>query len=287
MRNIKFIHNVIVNIDGLIFSTESSDIAVNISEDKDSNVDCSITLYNLNKDSLARVVRSNLPVEVSIEYLSTKTTTSYFLGYTVFGYKNKDKDDEMAIIVCDGGFNIAHTNTSGDNYTTGLPMINYVRDIIKDSELTVNDYPESLNKPHPAGRSVFTKGSLDKQLKDFLGNRYTVKYNSKKLIIIENKIGSYGNGFQIDADSLFDYPRLNINRRSLQKGKTLSYAKTFHVKVIPEIGLKYGQKLMIKGSDVIDEKFYIISSIYYSFDKTEVSCTMQLKEDTGEEDFEE
>lgn len=285
-NEIRFLHNIVVDINGTVFSTEFIDIEVDIKDTEDEPRNCTVNLYMIDYDKHHSILSGGNSCKIYIQYPLLNKMDLYYSGKILYSYPNQVAEDTVFTLFCDDGYVETLNSYTDVSVTSGVPMLETVNKMLKEANAKLGEYPESLKNNHPSNKSQFIKGDISTQLSRYLGSNYVVTYKDNIISIFERN-SSLGHRTIITTEDLFETPRKQVGYESRERKENKTKNNTvlklqYFIKSIPNPNFSLGKQIKVIGSKYIEEKFYSISQCSFSLNKNEVSCSMELSE-IGEE----
>ncbi len=273
-----FIYDIVVEVNSVTFTTKELDIDVQIQDSEDDPRNCNINIYNLNLDKHRDVFTRNSKISVAIIYNTIKKTEVFFNGVIKWSFDNREGDDVVLSIYADDGYVEALNSPVSVKTASSSTMLSVVKDMTKNSKVTLKEYPPSLDQVHVAKKSQFIVGDLDTELNKFLGKKYISVYKNNELYIYE-RYSSLDYNLVVGSNMLYETPRKQMSYESTEKKDTI--LKEYDVVLFPVSNISRGKSIKITGSKYIDEIFFSINACSFSFSKTRISCQLKLVEKQG------
>lgn len=269
-----FIYDIIVQVGDRLISTEFIDIEVSITDNEESGRICNVTFYNLKRDTISFLKETDSQIKVSILYNTTQLLEDYFFGKIQFVNDNREGADMVTICTCQDGIIDAINSPVSVSARSGTTRAQVIQDMVADSNVTLGQFPESLNTPHSSFGSNFISGELHSELQKFLGRKYVVTYKDGVVNIYE-RIGSLMQNNIVSSKLLYDFPKRQISMDTKNKN---AIRKEYSIKVLPRPSFARGTQIKIVGSKYIDENFFTISKASFTLNKSTIYCDITLIE---------
>lgn len=279
-----FIYDIHIQVENILITSKDIDIEVQIQESEQDGRVCFVSIYNLKEETVSLIKSTVSKMKVSILYNTEQILEDYFNGSIIIANDYREGDD--MVLHCrlhDGVIDAINTpvSVSADSGTTKLQVI---KNMINGGAVSLGQYPASLNEPHGSRGSQFVYGDLHSEVQKFLGRRYTVAYKDGQLNIYERVKSLMGSNI-ISSDLLYDYPKRQVTLESIGRGRLKKgqvrqkgIVQEYSIKCLPRPSFARGTQVQVVGSKYIDEKYYTVSNISFTFNKSQIYCDMTLIE---------
>lgn len=258
----KNMHNVLVTVGDVLFSSNDCDVRVQITEDMYNKRACQVTLYNISKNTENYFFEIGKSVKVAVEWVNRNSAKEIFFDGHVFdSYKIRDREGNVSFtIICDDGGKIAE-QVSTVQVPKGSNMLSVVKEMISKAKgVTLGEYPPSLNAPSPNQRAKPYSGQIDHMIQDYLGGVYRVTYENKTIKIFEYNKG-YSSVYEVTTDVFDGYPTRYVKTINNEPEDRDSKRKRYNISMLPFSWIKKGNKMIVTDSKQMPNTPHIIDSM--------------------------
>lgn len=279
-----FIYDIHIQVEDILITSKDIDVEVQIQDtEKDGRI-CNVSIYNLKEETVSLIKSSVGKMKVSVLYNTEQILEDYFNGSIIIANDYRDGDDMVLYCRLHDGIIDAINTPVSVSAESGATKLQVIRNMVNGGAVSLGQYPASLNESHGSRGSQFVYGDLHSEVQKFLGRRYVVAYKDGQLNIYE-RVKSLINSNIISSDLLYDYPRRQVTLESIGKGRLKKgevrqkgLKKEYSIKVLPRPSFARGTQVKVVGSKYIDEKYYTISTVNFTLNKSQIYCDMTLIE---------